>query len=439
MENSIPRTGSFEFTPVVNIGSDPFNTFLSSSQVYTAIRREIPEVIQFVKENLIILLDICFSDESPNKSNNAFLLIANSPKEILEQLLVDDLLFSKVSSVLLSPNPTEISISRIASILQSVLSKISKPTNSCVSLFFQLLPFIENQGVFDLFISVTVSTSPFVEFLQMLEKTSFGSLFLLEFENNCSKIKIANLCRIVRHGCHNPILGKSFRTVEMIDKLVPFLLIKEKDEIVEERYLRNNLWQAISAYTANDTVNNLRKVVPIALDILCNEPVPVLHSYHTFCIDFLAKMISFDPVHLQDFKEYAFLSALQDFMIRFADSTNFQGAIFRFIRNSLKWSQSAEAVMKSTMDLLVDICSSDVRNAAKSNSLLLMSDIYNEAVPSTSIIKMLKKKYYYKTFKKNILKPFEEILNAKYGGSTQVPQQSPPPKQYVSVPLYPQF
>ena len=423
----------------MDLGSDPIQTFLGSSQVYNAIRREIPEVIDFVRANLVNLLDICFADDASNRSNNAFLLIANSPTEILQQLLIDDLLFSKVSSVLLSPKVTETSISRIASILQSVLNKVSKPTNSCVSLFFQLLPFIENQGVLDLYVSVTVSTSPFVEFLEMLEKTSFSSLFLLEFENHCSNIKIANLCRIVRHGCHNPVLGPSFRTVDMIDKLIPFVLIREKENIVEERYLRNNLWQAISAYTHKDTVNNLRKVVPLALDILCNESISVLHSYHTFCIDFLAKMISFDSIHIQDFREYALLSVLQDLMIRFADSTNLQGAIFRFIRNSLNWSQSAEPVMKSIMDLLVDICSASSRNAAKSNAMLLMLDIYNGAVPSSPVIKMFKKKYYYKTFKNNILKPFEEILYSKYGGNTQTQPQSPTQKQYVSVPLYPQF
>ena len=337
--------------------SDPIHSFLSSSQVFNAIKQELPQFIDFVKKNVINFLDICFSEEMTNESSNAFMVLSNSPFSVLQQLLIDDLLFTKASKVLLKHPQSEFSVSRIASILNKVLDTVSRPSNACVSLFFQLLPFIENTGVLDLYISVTISTSTYTKFLEMLKNTSFSSLLFLEFDNNCSKIKIGNLCRILRYSCQNPIIGQSFQTIEFTDKLIPYTHVTQDDKNdPEERYMRNNLWQAITANTSKQTIRFMRKVVPLALAVLTNDPLENLACYHIFCIDFLTKVIDVDPIHTRDFKDRNLLSVLQDMMVRFGDSSNVQGSVFRFLRKSLKWRDYAIEVMEEMMDLIVTLC-----------------------------------------------------------------------------------
>lgn len=320
-------------------------------------------------------------------------------------LLDGDLIYTKATDALAHDPPPHL-ISRVANILLCILNTTYEPNSICVNLFLQLLPFLDNSGVLDLYISVTQSSSPMIKFHKMLLNSLFADLFLLEVDGNCSPEKYASLCRIVRHASKNPIIGPSFRRDVFVDRLAVLSLS-------DNLFLRHNVWQALSTMTQDDTAPYLRSVVPLALNII-TEPFQEIHSYIVCALDFLTKLLNIENKNEAEYHNRQIQGTFTRLMVDFPDSTNLQCSLFRLIRSALKWETFAKYLFPQICPVLLEIASYETHSAAKMNCLCLINDIVEGG--KSFQLTVLNNNPEFSDFKKNILKPYFKLLNSSYGG-----------------------
>lgn len=351
------------------------------------------------------MLEHVLLSENSLASNNAFMLLANAPNDTILCLMDHDMLFTR-STDALAHNPPPFLVSRVASLLLAILKVTNNPTSMCVNIFFQLLPFIDNIGVLDLYVNVTQSSSEMYGFHELLVRNMFADLVNLEFENNCSNLKLANLSRIVRHASKNQILGPSFRRDIFVDRLAVL-------SIENDIFLRNNVWQAISTMTQDDTAKLLRSVVPLALNII-TEPFHTVYLYTVCAIDFLMKMLNIENKCEAEFRIRQIEGTFTRLIVQFPDSTNLQSSLFRMIRNAIKWESFGKYLLPLIGPVILDNASANNHSAARMNCIVFLNDVFESGKSFQQQILMSTPGMV--AFKKDILKPLFKVLNSNYGG-----------------------
>lgn len=380
---------------------------------------------------------------------------------------VDDDLLDE-NNWLLSSN---IIISRLAAIFQNIIEQDTDHLKESAQLLILFLPFADNSSVFDL-LSASCSNN-------LIKPNFFHHLAKLDIINEILKIicmfKVGNK----RIDETTVITDKSIsqnieplKTDEnysdsdfiiLISNILSILSIISRNKYILQNVnsnnqlfsvlsqfaslgtleisIKNNLWRTISAICTSQTIKNhdifLKFLFYKAMRIV-SDPYTTLNMYHTYVIDFLTKIMKFEPkffIEDDSIMLKSIIEVISRLIAQFPDSTNFQSSIARFIISSIEnhntntfahlFSKSnfkdtiiLEKVVKELLPLvIVTAQSKSARSAAAANCVSVMYRVSTLSNSNSIISQFCNSNPLYKNFMNNFMNDYIVKLGSNYGGS----------------------
>lgn len=360
------------------------------------------------------------------------------------------LIFMKIHN---ESNPPYFLLSRISSILVFIVSNIPNEVNNCTGFIYQLLPFVDEPGVFDLFIQICSSDKSFELIQNSLVESKFADHVINEIkkyqnyltnsiektqkdtqENNIQnnnqdendkatdsinpkftiedkcELYISLLLRIIRLCNTNEILRKSFNSYKITETL--YSLINSSTVIL------NELWDAIASISSSINEGNMIVFLPHAAEIV-EEPYNKVFRYQSFSLEFIAKMMKLKSKGLSDLLLKQVQQVILRLIVQFPDSTNMMGSIFRLIKYGIIWDDCSNQFIENFVPLMIIEASNKNRNAVQANSKRLLWKFNSKPKYKFIRSKLIEKIDNYSEFCTSILDEYNQIMEFPYGGEMQ--------------------
>jgi hypothetical protein len=366
-------------------------------------------VNRYLADNCAKLLEYALSETDEDLANKAFVLLSKASRKVVQALVEADLFFIKATEVLTGLRVSTLRISRLATMLGTIIEKQTGAYAETIGFLCQLLPFISDASVFSLMCSVCAPSSKESELQRLLAETSFAQMVLKEFEG-CSNSaeKQANLCAVICVCLRNPILQAGFRNEEVIGKLEP--LIANGD-----LFLQNHIWEALADLCSASTCPKMENLQRAAIEML-QQPVTTLHIYHVCVFDFLGKFVQFAPSLFTEMQGFTVLNTILRWMAQFPDSTNLVGSMFRFLRAGLRSPHMRLDIISVFVPILVAATEGTERTAVTANAIMLLADIEASRGGNAVVDQMLNASADFREFRRERLMKYMTTLKAAYGG-----------------------
>ena len=283
-------------TTVENILETPVENgylFHQPQYFFTFIADHVTQFLDIaINENLTIG-DFQFNEKNAGtaegeKSRNAFLILSNSPKNVMDELLVDGKFLIKATTILgqvctfshfyLSKSLA----SRVASIFTNIINKTKDKDIIIDSVGFltQMIRFIEDPVIFDLFHLMVSVNDDFNEMQTLLSNVNLYEFVLDELvserkDENLFEKK-SNLCIFIKDCLKNPILQDSFQNEKVLNALKQILETRKNIFIlsqmhndfgnIENRFI-NNVWEALSQFPCKKLVEQMSPILALSIEV----------------------------------------------------------------------------------------------------------------------------------------------------------------------------
>ena len=275
---------------------------------------------------------------------------------------------------------------------------------------FNLLRFIENTGVFDLFKSICCKDSELKAIQQYLVESKLH-IYIVQMLDSTEKVDqtLRNLLSLIAYGANNKNMWHSFCCDEICQSLVKKL--KSLDQIPNEG------WQAIDSVTCNKTTHILKPLIDDAITLLSTSylsPKPAL----TFAIEFLQKMIRrcendfTKPIVTQ------IISSIISLIASVPDCSNLMGSVFRLIGSLVRSKIHREQALNSFLPIITAEAPSRVRSAATAQCASFILNLQDAALVDPDLNAFLQKREEYIEICERFIPWYHKKLTSNYGGST---------------------
>ncbi|OHT07091.1 hypothetical protein TRFO_05305 [Tritrichomonas foetus] len=352
-------------------------------------------------------------------SKTAFLLLSNGSKYVVDALIKDYTFFIKATTIL---NQNEISpklAGRIAAIFVNIINRSKESSINAIGFLTQLIRFIRDPSVFDLYHTMTMHKKRFNEMQILMSQVNLDSFVIEELskvENSPDTFydvdKKLNLCLFIQDCLKNSILMHSFQNDRILKKLIELM---DSEVCKNNIYLLNQVWQAISLLPSPKTIPKMQSLIKTALEII-NKKVETIHIYHSSVFEFLSQITSLKPTMLNDKAKNDIILSIKFFIREFPSSTSLMTPIFRVIRASMASRDFSHKVLSNLMPLFINLAQSKNRNAASASATQFLADMERMKTVSIMINKSLSINAEYTAFYKSTFKKYLEEMNKPYGG-----------------------
>jgi hypothetical protein len=339
------------------------------------------------------------------------MLFTRPNTSLLEGLLKDDILFSKISEVLFDPAPDIRLVSRAATLLRQLISHFPEQTVDCCGFLVKIVEFAYEPCVFDLIEKVCDPKAGLTAMLTGLLEAHWGDTLLLALEAAGSEEVVAALIRTIRIAAENPVLAPGFRTRKMLAALVGFLENPSKEVQIE-------LWPAACSVVSETEMEETEIFMRHAIGKFTAR-IGTVDRAHVFALDFLVVVVE---------KKVASVAALisrevQEVMLaltaEFPDSSNLMGSVFRFIRACLFWDVTMPAAVERFVPAMAAEASDSIRSAALAHCFELLDELTRCTQRMPELDRELKKVDIFAEFCRTYLPKFRRVSRSEYGGMIQ--------------------
>lgn len=381
------------------------------------------DLFQYFANHISDFIDLALNDTKSLYSKKAFLILSNGPPIVTDAITKDFTFFLKVTELLQNPS-NEIdpcAISRIAIIFQSIIFKSEQFSIDSIGFLTQLLPYIEENAVFELFHTIFTTKKQLKNMQNLLSTINIDAFILDELENSSvntsysgffSYLKVYNLLKIISDGLKNKILQKSFQNMRILGILSH--LLKE----VKESLLLNEIWASIALISDSNLVVKMKDVFAEAMKVI-SQQFDTLHPYHIYIFDFLSVVVDKNASMFSAGQKKQICQIFQNLCLRFSNSTHLLSSMFNFIRKSLHTREFAQRVLDSYITFLIELGRSEKRTAAAANALIFLADLDQMKSSSYMISKSLTSNRKYILFYNSFFKNYLDNLPKPYGGNVQ--------------------
>lgn len=390
-------------------------------------------------------------EEFPNSTSNSdFSEATISEKSTDMNEKVDEDLLDEKNWLLSS----EIIINRLASIFQNIIEQDSDHFKDSAQLLIYFLPFSDKPSVFDLF--TTSFSNNFIkpnffhhltkfeivdEILNIISSFEIGNKgidgAITDNYNQDTKDLISNSLSALSVISRNKYLIQNVNANNRLFSLLSQFASHNNIEIS----IKNSLWKVISAVCNAQAIKKhdtfLKFLFYKAMRIV-SDPYTKLNIYHTYAIDFLTKIMKFEPkffIEDDSIMLKSIIEVISRLIAQFPDSTNFQSSIARFIISSIEnhntntfahlFSKSnfkdtiiLEKVVKELLPLvIVTAQSKSARSAAAANCISVMYRVSTLSNSNSIISQFCNSNPLYKNFMNNFMNDYIVKLGSNYGGS----------------------
>lgn len=387
---------------------EAYKKFISEQRL-TAIDIADPQCnIDFqVHKDAIIYYSL--SEENDYLSRFSFFIMNLLTPSILQSFLNDDALIEKVALILSKQVSNNLLVSRIGAILMNVLIKCPDVSVNYIPLLFNLLKFLDNENVYELMKLITSPKLPVKSLRESLCKMGFGSYLLHELSDD-NPVKVGNVCFIIRNCYKNQDSIEYFSDTDVVNALTN--LTKSKDV-----FILNKVWQSITALCSEKTIKLMDELLEIAKTTCIHEIVNI-HIYNVYIWDFLGKIIKITKSEAISSDQELIQTSL-NLVISYQDNSNLQGALFRFLRNSLEIPSSLPMIIQFLVPFMSSLIQENVWNAAIANCKLLFTDLKFAMLSNRQLSKAINSSSFsFADINLNFIEPYFLKINGTYGGES---------------------
>lgn len=385
--------------------------------------------INFLKENHLTALTIAdpncsidflphkdaiiynyFSKENTHVAKLSFIIMNLLSPPILESFLSEDIIIEKIAIILSAQECDDLLVSKIGAILMNIFIKCYKTSNEYIPLIFNLLKYLDNDNVFELLKLITSPNLPIKSLREVLSKMNLGNYLLHEISDN-NPTKIGNICFIIRNCYKNQESNEYFSDNDMVDAMTK--MAKSKDIFV-----LNRVWQSITAICSEKTANLLGELLEIAKNISIHEIVNI-HIYNVYVWDFLAKMVKMTNSEAISGDQELIQTAI-NLILSYQNNSNLQGALFRFLRNSLEVPSSVQMIIQLLVPFMSMMVQENSWNPAIANCKLLFTDLQFSKLSNRQLSKAISSSSFsFTDININYIEPYFLKINSTYGGDSE--------------------
>ena len=339
-----------------------------------------------------------------------FLLFTKPNPIFIESLRENDILFTLGSQIIADPNTSDSLISRLSSIFLCLFEACPDQCAESTGFLFNLLRFIENTGVFDLFKSICCKDSELKAIQQYLVESKLH-IYIVQMLDSTQKVDqtFKNLLSLISYGANNKNMWHSFCCDEICQSLVKTL--KSLQEIPNEG------WQAIDAVTCNKSIHILRPFINDAITLLSTSylsPKPAL----TFAVEFLQKMIRKTESDFPKPIVNQIISSIISLIASVPDSSNLMGSVFRLIGSLVRSKNIREQALNSFLPIITAEAPSRVRSAATAQCATFILHLQEAAALDPELNAIVQKSEEYQEICERFIPWYHKKLTSNYGGSS---------------------
>jgi hypothetical protein len=137
-------------------------------------------------------------------------------------------------------------------------------------------------------------------------------------------------------------------------------------------------------------------------------------------VDFLARMLELRAWAAAACVDRALLEVILRLTIQFADSSNYMGAVFRFIRAGILWVALTDKMVAVFVPALAAEASDEMRTAASAHAFVLLDELEMLTHSDHHIAQGLQSLDIFAEFCERDLKRYRTIMNKDYGGPVAI-------------------
>jgi hypothetical protein len=383
--------------------------FLRSQTDLHNVRSRNKTMTRYLVSNCSSLLEYALSDSDTDLGGKAFVLLSKASRAVVQGLLDADLFFVKATEVLMGRTVSSLLVSRLATMLSTIIAKQRSCYAESIGFLCQMLPFIADPSVFSLVCSVCGPSPKAADLQAVLARTSFPVLILREFDGeSVSSEKLANLCAVVGTCLKNERLQAGFATDAVVARLSQ--LLQHPDLFVQ-----NHLWEALANLCTTRTCAGMSDVREAALAML-QPSVTDLHIYQVCALDFLAKCMQFGPAMFSEMEGFAVLNTILRLMLQFPDATNLVAAEFRCLRAGLRAPQMRMDIVHVFVPILIGSAEARERTAIAAHSRMFLADLEASRGGNADVDRALREMAAFCEFREQRLLRYMAVLKDAYGG-----------------------
>lgn len=423
-------SSSPDFTTTHTNTNEELKTLIRSASVsggkYSWENLNSKDLFNYFANHISDFIDLALNDVETIYGKKAFIILSNGPPIITNALSKDFNFFLKVTEILQSPSclPSVLNhctINRIATIFQNLILNNEQCSIDSIGFLTQLLPYIEENAVFELFHSIFTNKKKLKQMQYLLSSINIDTFIINELKNSSSKLsdsdffsysKILNILLIISDALKNQQLKSSFQNLNILKTLSSMI----KDTKIP--LLLNSFWESFYLLAESNLITNMKDVFNEAMKII-SQPFETLHPYHIFIFDFLALIVDTNASMFSSSQKKQVCQTIQNLTLKFPNSTNLIASMTNFIRKSFHTREFAQKILDNYVSFFVELGKSAKKTAASANALVLLSELDGMKSTSYMVSKSLSNNRKYMNFYKLFFKNYLEELPKTYGGNVQ--------------------
>ena len=376
-----------------------------------------PQIILYLSEHLNDLLELSFSEDLSNITNDAFNIIKHIYTLIINSFLNLPDFHYTVNEVLNRDNPSSRCLSRVCSLTQLILLSTNSNFPSSCGFILQLIKYINDLSILYFFEEIILEEFSYSLTHKWISENGFSELILNEIQSitlknnkniylSKSYQKMKNLLIIFKYCKSSTILRKKFEKIFSLQIIISLPRISN--------YIEDEKWDIIRTYYTKNTYLELNYLFNYLINII-SEPFNKISNFNFSILKIFIKILK-KNYNLNNFLKSPLHQILLRFIFQFYENTFLMNIILKFLEISFQKFplniQYAETILPPLL-----------YEGTKSTFFMLFSfscEVFEKAINAASIDKNFKKSLIsiegFEYFISNQLKKRRKLLIDDYGG-----------------------
>lgn len=403
----------------------PFKDAMSNPQIVALAKfKKVSLLSKYFESHPKDILDLVLSDEKSTAGSNLVTILIFTESTFLRTLVTDPSLNVRATTTLLSENPADITIARLAHLTTALLLWCPKEAPIECSYYFIMLKFCHNHTVFSMFMNTMADETAPPEIHQWLADMDFVNYILLELESMNYDYELPEGAnpyedRVFRKAsCLYEILTRCSRNTVLKDRVlctatVPFLKKRFKNP---PKYVLTAYWKLVRELCCEATASLMStEFADLAMSVLAEDSARI-SEHQVLAVNFICKLIE----SLPDASSKLCESSLTVWMVQLLLSHPNSSILHSAFRKFVDVSMTNEVFSLQVIELIAPMLITEAMTTK--NRVLLPTLYYAMQIISDKVYADLEKYKHiianipeFHSFCKNDMKKYQELCGKSYG------------------------
>lgn len=387
---------SFFFRPTRKVSKDAKN----------AMDKMMASLLSFFSKHIDAMLEIIFEETPSNAGSRAYRILQHKDPILIDQITSSRRLQRYATKILHHIPIQPLCMARLCGLmLVAMQSDVNSIDRTC-GFVFQLLPFIDEIAVFDMFEMLLGNAPQFKAAQEWLVSVNFSTVVLQEMRTvEPSDTKMQGFYRLLRRGKKSDTIFRHIANKHVISALV-----------AKSEYWKDDRWESMASLYCEETKDPLRSQLMTAISVI-QEDLPRVTRYQIAALTLLFMMVR-DDCDIRPFFDVKLIAEICiKKMTKFSDNTFMQLAAERLVTQML----ATDDMVPDIVPIIIPACMKyagnrdDVTLSCTCFDILFAAKMREMKSPPTK--KHLSKIDGWTKFSNTDLKRYVAFLSKPYGKS----------------------